>query len=289
MMNFNCLFILAFAALVVLIQQNVAKKPLLKLLGLSAGSSSKSKDASGDGTSNEEECPKMACNVCFDDIEIDQLCFCDGDQSTKTVNERKDDEKSHAICIECLRRYTKAAYSTMPFADGGIGLSCVEPNCQNPIGWDTLKKRLTGDSKDKKTIKSINGRMEEKFMKLLHIDSKDKKTIKSINGLIEYSALLIFAKSRCIERCPKCDYAVDMRMKQQEKHMKCPSCNYEMCRECEIEKHGNLSCLEFAKRHNRLEHLMQKHLDDVAIDKCPKCHLKFIKDARGCNYVNHFF
>ncbi|KAL3069997.1 hypothetical protein niasHS_004115 [Heterodera schachtii] len=77
-----------------------------------------------------------------------------------------------------------------------------------------------------------------------------------------------------------------MSEKQEEKHMKCPSCNYEMCRECEMEKHDNLSCLEFAKRHNRLEQLMQKRLNDVAIDKCPKCHMNFIK-TDGCNYVKN--
>ncbi|KAL3121348.1 hypothetical protein niasHT_008330 [Heterodera trifolii] len=202
----------------------------------------------------------MACNICFDDIKIDQLCFCD-DPSCKTDKPDNDrTEETHAICIECLRRYTKAAHSTMPFASG-LGLSCVALNCQNPIRWDTLKKRLT----------------------------KDKKSIKSINGLMNLSERCIakFGGGH-IERCPKCDCAVDMSEKQKEKHLKCPSCKYEMCRECEMEKHDNLSCLQYAKCHNRLEQLMQRHLDKVAIDKCPKCHIKFVWTG-GCNFVKFFF
>ncbi|KAL3099562.1 hypothetical protein niasHS_003017 [Heterodera schachtii] len=52
--------------------------------------------------------------------------------------EHFDENESHAFCRECLKRYTKAALETKPFARGWLGLKCMAEKCENTIPWRKL-------------------------------------------------------------------------------------------------------------------------------------------------------
>ncbi|KAL3069805.1 hypothetical protein niasHT_033382 [Heterodera trifolii] len=164
--------------------------------------------------------------------------------------EHFDENESHAFCRECLKGYTKAALETKPFARGWLGLKCMAVKCQNPIPWHEIKKDASPD--------------ELEIIEILE------------NQCAELS---VSAADLYLERCPKCNCAVEMDgplppaanhtkiallklLKPKQKAIKpndklkfhCPECNYEMCRKCNekwTEEHNNLSCEQLAKQQNR--------------------------------------
>ncbi|KAL3069803.1 hypothetical protein niasHT_033380 [Heterodera trifolii] len=185
----------------------------------------------------------MGCLICCDYATYDQLCFCDQLIGSTSKEGRK--EKSHAFCRECLQGYTKAALETKPFARGWLGLKCMAEKCENPIPWQELKSVLPDEHEAIVTLE---------------------------NQCVEFC---VSAAGLCLERCAKCNYAIDMdcplpvannnlynaflklKQKANDSYDKlkfhCSECHYEMCRKCNAkwaEEHNNLTCEQFAKQQN---------------------------------------
>uniref|UniRef100_A0A914H4A8 RING-type domain-containing protein n=1 Tax=Globodera rostochiensis TaxID=31243 RepID=A0A914H4A8_GLORO len=227
----------------------------------------------------------MQCNVCWDQIKIDQLCFCDhlmvsksassssnpshgnnNDQiKNKAANEGKSKPETHVFCSGCLEEYTKAAHEMMPFTKNGLGLKCMALNCENPITWQEIRSFIPVES-----IRALENQCAELCVALSGLD--------------------------IVERCPKCNCAVDMNGTTADEKMlfHCPGaeCGYEMCRKCNekwADEHNYLNCEQFAKQNNLQKYqnetpFDEKRLSEVVVHKCHKCNIQFIKDE-GCNYV----
>ncbi|KAL3099576.1 hypothetical protein niasHS_003031 [Heterodera schachtii] len=182
-----------------------------------------------------------------------------------------DENELHAFCRECLKGYTKAALETKPFARGWLGLKCMAVKCQNPIPWQEIKKADSSDELDE-TIKTLENYCAE---------------------------LSVSAAGLCLERCPKCNCAVEMdgplpvsdtNDSNEELKFHCPECNYEMCRKCNekwTEEHNNLTCEQFAKQQNHEGYLIDKQLSENVVNgftKCPKCKSP-VEKIDGCNHM----
>ncbi|KAL3111955.1 hypothetical protein niasHT_015153 [Heterodera trifolii] len=96
-------------------------------------------------------------------------------------DEQKDENEAHAFCRECLKGYTKAALETKPFARGWIGLKCMAEKCENTIPWQKIKKDASRDELE--AIKTLENHCAE---------------------------MSVLAAGLYLERCPKCNCAVEM-------------------------------------------------------------------------------
>ncbi|KAL3111954.1 hypothetical protein niasHT_015152 [Heterodera trifolii] len=214
----------------------------------------------------------VGCPICYEFVNNDHLCFCDhlmGDAifGSSSNNAQKE---SHAFCRECLKGYTKAALETKPFARGWLGLKCMAVKCQNPITWQQIKKADSSDELDE-TIKTLENHCAE---------------------------LSVASAGLYLERCPKCNCAVEMVAdtdtdsddSNEELKFHCPECNYEMCRKCNEkwgEEHNNLACEQFAKQQNREGYLKDNQLSEKVVNgftKCPKCKSP-VEKIDGCNHM----
>ncbi|KAL3111952.1 hypothetical protein niasHT_015150 [Heterodera trifolii] len=188
----------------------------------------------------------MECLICCDYATYEQLCFCD---QLIGSNSKEGGKDLHAFCRECLKGYTKAALETKPFARGWLGLKCMAEKCENAIPWQKIKKDASPDQ------------------------------LKAIEILENHCAELSVASAGLyLERCPKCNYAIDMdgplrvstndtknsllRMFKSKQNAKlkfhCPECHFEMCRKCNekwTDEHKNLTCEQLAKQQRREQNL----------------------------------
>uniref|UniRef100_A0A183BX28 RING-type domain-containing protein n=1 Tax=Globodera pallida TaxID=36090 RepID=A0A183BX28_GLOPA len=179
-----------------------------------------------------------------------------GNNKNQAANEGKSKTETHVFCSQCLKEYTKAAHEMMPFTKNGLGLKCMALNCENPITWQEIRSFIPVES-----IRALENQCAELCVALSGLD--------------------------IVERCPKCNCAVDMNGTTADEKLlfHCPGaeCGYEMCRKCNekwADEHNYLNCEQFAKQFNSDE----KRLSEVVVHKCHKCNIQFIKDE-GCNYV----
>ncbi|KAL3069841.1 hypothetical protein niasHT_033418 [Heterodera trifolii] len=174
-------------------------------------------------------------------------------------------QKSHAFCIECLRKYTEAAHEEMPFARGGLGLKCMALNCKNPLSWQEIKDRLPDQLDSLQTLE---------------------------NQCAEFCVLSV--EGLCLVRCPNCDCAIGMETSDTDNgtnsenlKFQCPECQFEMCHKCKAkwdEQHKDLTCEQFDKLKNYKDDPIDKLLSEAIIHQCVMCNIKFIK-GDGCNHM----
>uniref|UniRef100_A0A914I0Q4 RING-type domain-containing protein n=1 Tax=Globodera rostochiensis TaxID=31243 RepID=A0A914I0Q4_GLORO len=217
----------------------------------------------------------LKCKVCWDGVPLEQLCFCDrsmrvksegnsGEEDNANANANANANKSgeiheettHAFCSQCLEQYTNTAHQEMPFAKGGLGLRCMVPKCNNPITWQEIRAFVPS-----KVTRSLEDRCAE----------------------------LIVSQSKLsyLERCRKCNCAVEMGISPEEQLIFCcPECASKFCRKCNeawVDEHNGISCEQFATKQKR-QHNLDERLTAVAVHKCHKCKSSFIKRS-GCNRV----
>uniref|UniRef100_A0A183CBR5 RING-type domain-containing protein n=1 Tax=Globodera pallida TaxID=36090 RepID=A0A183CBR5_GLOPA len=205
----------------------------------------------------------MLCNVCWDEVPTEHLCFCDclmvpksesnasdvndNDSNRNNADDNKNAKPEHAFCKECLVQYTKAAHEEMPFAKSGLGLRCMVPKCENPIAWREIRAFIADDM----SIEKLQERCEE--LSIIH------------SGIY-------------LERCHKCNFTVGMDVPpEQELKFCCPKCNWAFSRKCDEEwkeEHNDLSCEQFAKQQKQQ---FQNRLSEAVVHKCHKCKFQFVK------------
>ncbi|KAL3096657.1 hypothetical protein niasHS_004386 [Heterodera schachtii] len=114
-----------------------------------------------------------------------------------------------------------------PFARGWLGLKCMAEKCENPIPWQEMEKDASSDEHELETIKKLENDCAE---------------------------LCVSAAGLYLQRCPKCNCAVEMDGSNDELKFHCPECKYDMCRKCNekwADEHNHLTCEQFAKQQNR--------------------------------------
>ena len=68
------------------------------------------------------------CPIC-----LDSHLIVDGCISCSPFDNKQKSIKTHIICIDCIRGFSKSAIENNQIAEGGVGLCCPDPECPNII------------------------------------------------------------------------------------------------------------------------------------------------------------
>jgi len=159
----------------------------------------------------------------------------------------------HTICRNCLVQATLPEYVNID--QRGRGIKCPTGDCDNIL----LMSEVQG------------------FMRENHKEQ-----------LLERLGVMSIAAANLTDfyRCPACAFAVivdDMKP-----NYTCPQCKRSNCKNCDIEyigDHVGRTCREFVEyREQKIRDRAAAavRVDEVAVHRCHRCNLQFIKDG-GCN------
>uniref|UniRef100_A0A7E4V7H1 RING-type domain-containing protein n=1 Tax=Panagrellus redivivus TaxID=6233 RepID=A0A7E4V7H1_PANRE len=191
--------------------------------------------------------PTVTCNVCFEDW---------FPQFTKPCGD--DPNNCHRFCNNCVIAHANAATQNMPMAEFGVGLTCMEFECKNPIYLTKLRNLLP-----------------------VHIMRRlDERVFEENLG----------AAGIQVERCHKCNFAIEMEPpKNVNKVFHCPHCGQARCRLCDRpwnNAHFGLTCREIDVREGNAPYwrAVETKLNEAVTRRCHKCNLAFVK-SDGCNLM----
>ena len=164
----------------------------------------------------------------------------------------------HHVCLECFRAQGKALCTDGKLAEGGQGLTCVEPGCDRIYPWAKVKKLL------------------------------DPVTRKTLGRRIDQEALVVIGSE--MEHCKNCCFAMIIEATtEQVRYFECPRCRAHFCRMCHTnwKDHGGLTCQDIKNKNEEekkdsARKQLEEELAAAVMRKCHKCGIQFAKEE-GCN------
>uniref|UniRef100_A0A914PAX9 RING-type domain-containing protein n=1 Tax=Panagrolaimus davidi TaxID=227884 RepID=A0A914PAX9_9BILA len=194
--------------------------------------------------------PSFECEVCFETFFINDGCLlCESPSSSSIEKE----ESKHKICVDCIRGFAHSAITESSVAFGGLGLPCIEPECNNIFPLTSFEIYLC----------------DEDYMPL---------------KLRLQEQCLADAGFEDLVTCPKCGFKACVPFT--ESFYNCP-CGRQQCRYCPRlfdDKHFDKTCKELDDEEvqQNSERKLEPKLSEAVIRRCHKCRIAFVK-LEGCN------
>jgi hypothetical protein len=137
---------------------------------------------------------KFNCAVCFLDYSMKDGIAC------QKINQTNEEKEIHTFCIECIKEF--AATDQAILACGGVGLSCMQTDCEHALMLNQIRNHLP---------EHVIKRLEERVMEenLGNAELENLQRCKKCNNAVEVIGGLYFVCECGNKQCIKCSETYD--------------------------------------------------------------------------------